>query len=153
MMPLGAFDKARSMTINENALRNLCERLCQDVRPSSARRPRSRSNRSFGVCRRSAVAKMGEVVDAGSAETEEFCRDVRLQSTLAMGEKPMVTIVAEWLTQWLTQWSARQRVSVSEELAMTYLPLPPPPRSGFSAYRCSPNGCCLSGGRALAPGA
>ena len=37
MMPLGAFDKARSMTINEDALRNLCERLCQDV--SVDRRP------------------------------------------------------------------------------------------------------------------
>ena len=46
------------------------------------------------------------------AEAEEFCRDVRRRSILAMGEKPMATIVAERLTQ----WSARQRVSVSKEL-------------------------------------
>ena len=59
---------------------------------------------------------MVEIVDAGSAETEEFCRDVRPQSTLAMGGKPIVTIVAERLTQ----WSARQRVSVSKALAITY---------------------------------
>ena len=45
------------------------------------------------------------------AEAEEFCRDVRRRSILAMGEKPMITIVAERLTQ----WSARQRVSVSKE--------------------------------------
>ena len=37
MMLLGAFDKARSMTINEDALRDLCEHLCQDV--SVDRRP------------------------------------------------------------------------------------------------------------------
>ena len=45
------------------------------------------------------------------AEVEEFCRDVRRRSILAMGEEPMATIVAERLTQ----WSARQRVSVSKE--------------------------------------
>ena len=45
------------------------------------------------------------------SEAEEFCRDVRRRSILAMGEKPMLTIVAERLAQ----WSARQRVSVSKE--------------------------------------
>ena len=45
------------------------------------------------------------------AEAEEFCRDVRRRSILAMGERPMATIVAERLAQ----WSARQRVSVSKE--------------------------------------
>ena len=39
------------------------------------------------------------------AEAEEFCRDVRRRSILAMGEKPMTAIV----TERLTQWSARQR--------------------------------------------
>ena len=45
------------------------------------------------------------------AEAEEFCRDVRRRSILAMGERPMATIVDERLTQ----WSAKQRVSVSKE--------------------------------------
>lgn len=45
------------------------------------------------------------------AEAEEFCRDVRRRSILAIGERPMAAIVGERLKQ----WSARQRVSVSKE--------------------------------------
>ena len=45
------------------------------------------------------------------AEAEEFCRDVRRRSTLAMGEQPLKAIVAERLEL----WSERSRASVPQE--------------------------------------
>ena len=45
------------------------------------------------------------------AEAEEFCRDVRRRSTLAMGEQPLRAIVAERLQL----WAERSRASVRQE--------------------------------------
>ena len=45
------------------------------------------------------------------AEVEEFCRDVRRRSVLAMGEKKLDVIV----TERLTHWTARSRVSEYRE--------------------------------------
>ena len=48
------------------------------------------------------------------AEAEEFCRDVRRRSTLALGEQPLKAIVTDRLTLWAerSHASARQETSV-----------------------------------------
>ena len=59
------------------------------------------------------------------AEAEEFCRDVRRRSTLALSEQPLKTIVAERLKL----WTERSRASVHQEKPDGGVPVTPDPRS------------------------
>ena len=62
----------------------------------------------LGRSAESIAKKLGGV---SCAEAEEFCRDVRRRSVLAMGEKTLDAIVAERLKQ----WTERSRVSEHRE--------------------------------------
>ena len=59
------------------------------------------------------------------AEAEEFCRDVRRRSTLAMGEQPLKIIVAERLKL----WAERSRASADQEASDGRVSVTPDPKS------------------------
>ena len=59
------------------------------------------------------------------AEAEEFCRDVRRRSTLAMGEQPVKAIVAERLKL----WAERSRASAEQEASDGGVPATADPNS------------------------
>ena len=59
------------------------------------------------------------------AEAEEFCRDVRRRSTLAMGEQPVKAIVAERLRL----WTERSRASAEQEASDGGVPATADPNS------------------------
>ena len=59
------------------------------------------------------------------AEAEEFCRDVRRRSTLAMGEQPLKAIVAERLKL----WAERSRASARQETSDGGVSVTPDPHS------------------------
>lgn len=57
------------------------------------------------------------------AEAEEFCRDVRRRSTLALGERPLKAIVADRLTL----WGERSRASAHQETSVGGVSATPDP--------------------------
>ena len=59
------------------------------------------------------------------AEAEEFCRDLRRRSTLAMGRQPLKIVVSERLNL----WAERSRASIHHEASNGGVPVTPAPDS------------------------